>query len=198
MDAQIPSLCLASASPRRQQLLQQIGVRFVTAAGDIDESPLLDEEPAIYVERLARAKALAVWERRGGDLAVLGADTTVVLDGEILGKPTDEYDAVRMLARLSAREHLVLTSVALVTAHRVALCTSYNKVRFRATTSAERQAYWRTGEPLGKAGGYAIQGYGAVFVDNLQGSFSGVMGLPLTETAELLRDAEIPYWEPIV
>lgn len=190
-----PSLCLASASPRRQQLLRQIGVSFLVDVADVDETALVGESPDDYVERLARAKAQAVWARRGGDVPVLGADTTVVLDGEILGKPADEVAAIRMLARLSAREHLVLTSIALTCATGTEIRTSFNKVRFRATTAAERQTYWLSGEPLGKAGAYAIQGFGAVFVVNLQGSHSAVMGLPLAETADLLHAAGVPYWQ---
>ena len=190
-----PSLCLASASPRRQQLLRQIGVSFLVDVADVDETALAGESPDDYVERLARAKAQAAWARRGGDMPVLGADTTVVLDGEILGKPADEVAAIRMLARLSAREHLVLTSIALTCATGTEIRTSFNKVRFRATTAAERQTYWLSGEPLGKAGAYAIQGLGAVFVVNLQGSHSAVMGLPLAETADLLHVAGVPYWQ---
>ena len=190
-----PSLCLASASPRRQQLLRQIGVSFLVDVADVDETALAGESPDDYVERLARAKAQAVWARRGGDMPVLGADTTVVLDGEILGKPADEVAAIRMLTRLSAREHLVLTSIALTCATGTEIRTSFNKVRFRATTAAERQTYWLSGEPLGKAGAYAIQGLGAVFVVNLQGSHSAVMGLPLAETADLLLAAGVPYWQ---
>ena len=190
-----PSLCLASASPRRQQLLRQIGVSFLVDVADVDETALAGESPDDYVERLARAKAQAVWARRGGDVPVLGADTTVVLDGEILGKPADEVAAIRMLTRLSAREHLVLTSIALTCATGTEIRTSFNKIRFRATTAAERQTYWLSGEPLGKAGAYAIQGLGAVFVVNLQGSHSAVMGLPLAETADLLHVAGVPYWQ---
>ncbi|MBK6596409.1 MAG: septum formation inhibitor Maf [Proteobacteria bacterium] len=190
-----PSLCLASASPRRQQLLRQIGVSFLVDVADVDETALAGESPDDYVERLARAKAQAVWARRGGDMPVLGADTTVVLDGEILGKPADEVAAIRMLTRLSAREHLVLTSIALTCATGTEIRTSFNKIRFRATTAAERQTYWLSGEPLGKAGAYAIQGLGAVFVVNLQGSHSAVMGLPLAETADLLHVAGVPYWQ---
>ncbi|HPF25973.1 MAG TPA: nucleoside triphosphate pyrophosphatase [Steroidobacteraceae bacterium] len=193
-----PVLCLASASPRRQSLLRQIGVPFVVDVADLDESQQRDEAPDAYVERLARAKALAVWERRAGDLPVLGADTTVVVDGAILGKPSDQQEAVTMLARLSARQHVVLTSIALMSSAGLRQRTSLSKVSFRATTAAERQAYWRSGEPVGKAGGYAVQGFGAVFIESLQGSYSGVMGLPLHETAELLRVADIPYWQPHV
>lgn len=193
-----PVLCLASASPRRQALLRQIGVPFVVDVADLDESQQPGEAPDSYVERLAQAKALVVWERRGGDLPVLGADTTVVVDGTILGKPSDEQEAVTMLARLSGRQHLVLTSVALTSSDGLQQRTSLSKVSFRATTTAERQAYWRSGEPLGKAGGYAVQGFGAVFIEFLQGSYSGVMGLPLHDTAELLRAAGIPYWQPHV
>lgn len=186
---------LASASPRRGELLRQIGVEFRVRAADIDESPLPGEPPREYVLRLAAAKAAAV----GGALApqpapVLAADTAVVVDGEILGKPADAAEAERMLERLSGRVHEVLTAVALGAGGTIDTRLSRSEVRFRATTAAERAAYCRTGEPLDKAGAYAIQGLAAVFVEHLRGSFSGVMGLPLFETAELLVQCGVPMW----
>jgi septum formation protein len=192
-----PDLCLASASPRRRELLAQIGVRFVVDVADVDETLRTGEAPQAYVERVAAAKAAAVWERRAGELPVLGADTSVVLAGEVFGKPRDRSEALEMLERLSGREHEVITTVALVNATGLALRTSVSRVQFRTLTSAERAAYWDSGEPRGKAGAYAIQGLGAVFIANLSGSYSGVMGLPLYETAELLRAASVPMWRAV-
>jgi len=188
-----PVLCLASVSPRRRELLSQIGVPYVVAGANIDEAPVAGESPRSYVARLARQKALAV--RLGGQsLPVLAADTTVVLDGELFGKPADRADAIRMLQRLSGQAHEVLTAVALADDRGVAERLSLSSVRLRRLTEEECAAYWETGEPRDKAGGYAIQGLGAVFVEALQGSYSGVMGLPLFETAELLSRAGIPCW----
>jgi septum formation protein len=187
-------LCLASSSPRRRELLEQIGVRFVVDVADIDEALRPGEAPSQYVARLATEKAQAVFARRHGDLPVLGADTTVVIGAAVLGKPQDRDSALAMLAQLSGREHDVLTSIALVTSTSVGVRTSVSRVLFRAITPAEASAYWATGEPLGKAGGYAVQGLGAVFIERLAGSYSGVMGLPLFETAQLLEAATVPYW----
>jgi septum formation protein len=189
------SVCLASASPRRHELLAQIGVPYVVAVADVDEAVQRGERADDYVLRVARAKALAV-RARGMQLPVLAADTTVVLDGAICGKPADEAQAVAMLRRLAARTHQVLTAVALADARGVRERLSASEVRFRAIGAAECAAYWRSGEPRDKAGGYAIQGLGAVFVEHLAGSYSGVMGLPLFETAALLREAGVPCWQP--
>lgn len=188
-----PVLCLASMSPRRRELLAQIGVPHSVVAAHVDESLLPAEPPADYVARLARLKATTV-RQRGEALPVLAADTTVVLEGSVYGKPADRADGLAMLAALAGRTHQVLTAVALATDRSVALRINCSSVRFRDIERAEMEAYWETGEPRDKAGGYAIQGYGAVFVTALSGSFSGVMGLPLLETAELLRDAGIRYW----
>jgi septum formation protein len=190
-----PALVLASASPRRQELLAQIGVRHIVDVADVDEALMAGETALTYVERLARAKAAAVWARRGGDAAVLGADTAVVLDDVIYGKPLDRTDALRMLSKLSGREHSVHTAVALAWRDGVATRISSSSVRFRALSEHECVAYWNTGEPSGKAGAYAVQGYGAVFIADLRGSYSGVMGLPLYETAELLALAQVPMWQ---
>jgi septum formation protein len=187
-------LCLASASPRRRALLSQIGVPHTVYPADIDEAVLPAESPEAYVQRMARAKAVAVQAQRPA-LAVLAADTTVVVDGQICGKPHDEAAGVAMLQRLSGRDHQVLTAVALAAGAQVALRLSRSEVRFRALTTAECCAYWRSGEPCDKAGGYAIQGLGAVFVETLCGSYSGVMGLPLFETAQLLSAAGIACWQ---
>jgi nucleoside triphosphate pyrophosphatase len=188
-----PVITLASVSPRRRELLDQIGVPHVIVGAHIDESVLAGEFPHDYVQRMARGKALAVWKERSS-LPVLAADTTVVLDGDTLGKPRDRDDALRMLTRLSGRTHEVITAVALATRAGIALRLSVSSVRFRMLSAEECAAYWETGEPRDKAGAYAIQGRGAVFVESLQGSYSGVMGLPLFETVELLRAANVPYW----
>ena len=187
---------LASASPRRSALLDQIGVRYRTLAAEICETPLPDEPSERYVLRLAEEKAARVWERTRADGArpVLAADTTVVLDGRVLGKPRDAEDAMAMLAALSGRCHRVLTGVALRSEAGIASALSSCEVEFRETTEAERRAYCRTGEPLDKAGAYGIQGYGAVFVEKIHGSFSSVVGLPLAETARLLASVGEPRW----
>jgi septum formation protein len=191
---------LASASPRRRQLLSQIGVRFQVLSVDVDESIAAGEGAERYVVRLARAKAAAGLARRIAPrhAAVLGADTAVVAGGAILGKPVDCKDAERMLGLLSARTHEVLTAVALATDDGVLSHVSRSEVAFREITAEEARDYWNTGESRDKAGAYAIQGYGAVFVSRLRGSYSGVMGLPLFETAQLLRAAGVPCWKQAV
>ncbi|MFL6606140.1 MAG: Maf family protein [Steroidobacteraceae bacterium] len=193
MDSSNAVLCLASVSPRRRELLSQIGVPHVVVGADIDETFLAGEAPRDYVTRLAREKALAI-RRTGQKLPVLAADTTVVLGGKVFGKPDDQAQAVQMLGELSGRVHEVLTAVALADSHGVGERLSSSKVRFRKVSREESLAYWETGEPRDKAGGYAIQGLGAVFIEELSGSYSGVMGLPLFETGELLRAAGITYW----
>jgi septum formation protein len=193
MDSTKPVLCLASVSPRRRELLSQIGVPHVVVGADIDETFLPGEAPRDYVTRLAREKALAI-RRSGQQLPVLAADTTVVVDGKIFGKPGDQAQAVHMLGELSGRAHEVLTAVALADSRGVAGRLSSSTVRFRTVSLQECLAYWETGEPRDKAGAYAIQGLGAVFIESLSGSYSGVMGLPLFETGELLRAAGIAYW----
>jgi septum formation protein len=187
---------LASGSPRRRDLLAQIGVSFQLVAVEIDESVRPGEDPAAYVARLAAAKASAGAAVRpaGREAPVLAADTAVLLGGDILGKPADAADGARMLRRLSGRTHEVLTAVALAGAAGIESRLSRSTVSFRAISDAEIHDYWRTGEPCDKAGGYAIQGRAAVFVQDLRGSFSGVMGLPLYETAALLDGAGVPRW----
>ncbi len=184
-----PRLVLASASPRRRELLRQLGLDFDCRPQEIPEVRAPQEAPRAYVERLARDKAQCGWDRlhTGQALLVLGADTEVVLRNNVLGKPPDRDAALAMLAQLSGRSHAVLTAIALTDGQRTASCISTNRVRFRRISPAEADAYWATGEPADKAGGYAIQGRGAVFIEHLEGSYSGVMGLPLYETAELLR-----------
>jgi len=193
MSAPSPVLRLASVSPRRRELLTQIGVPHVVTGAHIDESVQPGERPHDYVQRMARTKAQTVREL-DLSLPVLGADTTVVLDGRVFGKPADRADALRMLGLLSGRTHEVLTAVALASTEGLSMRVSVSAVRFRAITTDEIAAYWKTGEPQDKAGAYAIQGLGAVFVELLSGSFSGVMGLPLFETSELLRAANVPCW----
>lgn len=182
----MPQLVLASTSPRRRELLAQLAVRFEVLSVSVDERPLPAELAADHVCRLALAKARAGAAEAGSLACVLGADTVVVLDGEIFGKPADRHAAVAMLRRLSGRTHTVLSAVARVQAgaHTVRLCES--QVTFRALSAGEIAAYCDTGEPLDKAGAYAIQGRAAAFVRHLTGSYSGVMGLPLFETADLL------------
>ena len=187
---------LASGSPRRRELLQQIGVPFRLVGTSVDESVRPDESAPAYVVRLAAAKADAGWEtnRTAIEAPVLAADTAVVLDGRILGKPADRQDAEAMLHQLSGRTHEVLTAIALRTAAGLESRISRSQVTFRSITHTEAQSYWKTGEPQDKAGAYAIQGLAAIFIADLRGSFSGVMGLPLFETAELLRNAGVPDW----
>ncbi|MNG87892.1 Maf-like protein YhdE [compost metagenome] len=191
------ALYLASGSPRRRELLTQIGVPFTVVSAPIDETPLADESATAYVERLARAKAAAGLASLGTEAGavVLGADTAVVLEGRILGKPENREDALSMLAALAGREHQVLTAVAVSDGHRcLSLCVA-SSVRFRPITDDEAQRYWASGEPQDKAGGYAIQGLAAVFVTGLEGSYSAVVGLPLSETAELLARMGIACWQ---
>jgi septum formation protein len=186
---------LASASPRRRALLEQIGVPFAVLVPEIDETQRAAELPESYVRRLAAAKAETIWAAtRSAPRPVLAADTTVVLDARVLGKPGDTSEALAMLETLSGRTHLVLTAVALRSAAGVSNVVNVSEVRFRPTTDAERRAYCETGEPLDKAGGYGIQGFGAAFVEHLSGSYSGVMGLPLCETALLLEGAGVRGW----
>src|ERR1700744_1895407 len=194
MKSHTPAVCLASVSPRRRELLAQIGVPHTVVGADIDETAQVGEAPRDYVVRMARQKALIVRER-GERLPVLAADTAVVLDNIIYGKPRDREDGLAMLGRLSGRTHEVLTAVALADSRGIDMRLSVSTVRFRGLTPQECSAYWETGEPRDKAGGYAVQGAAAVFIDSLSGSYSGVMGLPLFETAELLRAAGVPYWE---
>lgn len=165
---------------------------MVTPA-DIDETPHPAEPPGEYVVRLAREKADAVWVRHQ-DLPVFAADTTVVVDGEILGKPGSADEGRSMLRKLSGRGHFVHTGIALRTRHGIEDGLSTTEVEFAELTDDMIEAYWDSGEPQGKAGAYAIQGLGAVFVSDIVGSYTGVMGLPLFETAELLRHAGIPVW----
>ena len=189
-------LVLASASPRRKALLNQIGVKFHVHPVDMDESMRPGEDVVDHVRRLALDKARAGYEqtsRLGDDRAVLGADTVVNVDGDVLGKPRDQRQAAAFLARLSGRKHQVHTAVALVTANSERLAISSSEVEFAQLTEQQIAAYVKTGEPLDKAGAYAIQGIAGQFVVNLNGSYSGVMGLPLFETAQLLSASGIDH-----
>jgi septum formation protein len=185
---------LASGSPRRRELLEQIGVPFRLVGTAVDEAALAGEPAEAYVARVAAAKAAAGWAAAGPAAPVLAADTAVVLSGRILGKPSGRADGERMLGDLSGRTHQVLTSVAVRSAAGLAQRISVSEVTFRSIGADEAAAYWDTGEGHDKAGAYAIQGRAAVFIANLRGSYSGVMGLPLFETAELLAVAGVPRW----
>src|SRR5262245_5218445 len=186
-------LLLASASPRRRELLREAGVAFEVRPADVDERVLEGEVPEHYASRLARAKALRVAQESGGDPPrwVLGADTIVVLEGRIYGKPDDAEHAVRTLRALSGRTHRVLTAVALTRSDGSALreIRVESRVTLRAAPDPEIRAYVATGEPLDKAGAYAVQGAGGTLVERVEGSRSNVIGLPLDETLSLLREA---------
>jgi septum formation protein len=197
---------LASRSPRRRDLLKQIGVSFelfllredLRRGPDVDETPLPDESPGVYALRMAGAKAnMAVRQiayRGLPQKPVLAADTTVVFDDRIIGKPENAEHAARILRTLSGREHQVLTAVALALREKVETQISVSSVWFRELTDVDIRRYVETGEPLGKAGAYAIQGRAGAFVTRIAGSYSGIVGLPLVETAELLRKFDIPLW----
>ena len=191
-----PDLYLASSSPRRRDLLKQVGITFELVTGlDVDESLLEGETPEQYVVRLAREKALAGYNKIScteddssmAMVPVLGADTCIALDGKILGKPAGREDGIGMLQLLSGRSHRVLTAISLVDGglEQQLMCSSV--VEFKALELDEIESYWESGEPVDKAGAYAIQGIAAKFISNLQGSFSAVVGLPLYELAEMLR-----------
>jgi septum formation protein len=190
---------LASRSPRRRELLKQIGVNFELLllredprrGGDVDETPLADEPPDAYALRVASTKAdfaaRQIMQRSLPQHPVLAADTTVVLDGRILGKPADAGDAIQMVQALSGREHQVITAVAMARKEQLETRLSVSNVRFREISEFDIRRYITSGEPLDKAGAYAIQGRAAVFITRIEGSYSGIMGLPLAETADLLQ-----------
>lgn len=180
-----PQLYLASRSPRRQELLRQAGLRFELVAADVAEQRAPDQTPAEYAVAMALAKARAA--RPPAALPVLGADTDVVLNDRILGKPAGKAEALDMLRRLAHRTHEVYSAVAVVAGERSETALSVTRVTFGPVTPAQAEAYWETGEPADKAGAYAIQGLGAQFVKEIHGSYSGVVGLPLYETLQLLQ-----------
>ena len=188
-----PQLILASASPRRAELLRQLGLAFTVVPSDIDESARDGEAVVDTVTRLALTKARSVAVTHA--LPVLGADTMVVVDGVSLGKPRDRADALAMLAQLSGRAHDVLTAVALVHSERSEVRLSRSSVLFREISRAEADAYWRSGEPRDKAGGYGIQGIGGIFARRIEGSYSGIVGLPLAETEALLQAFGVDTWQ---
>ncbi|MEX2494850.1 MAG: Maf family protein [Woeseia sp.] len=182
---------LASASPRRRDILASLGICHSWEGVDIDETPLPDEPAAEMALRLALNKARESRRRRGGDVAILGADTVVALDARLFGKPSCRKEGLAMLSELSGRVHKVFTAVVLGTASREVDAISATDVRFRRIEPEEALRYWDTGEPADKAGAYAIQGLGGMFVEKLTGSWSGVVGLPVFETARLLREIGI-------
>lgn len=187
-DQKLPTVLLASASPRRRQLLEQIGVRFEVVTVDVLEQKLPAESPVAYVQRVALAKAAAGRALFKQDpRPVIGADTAVVLGDKVFGKPQNQADAFSMLRQLTNRTHQVLSAVAVVAGGASSVVLSHSEVTFGDLSDEEITAYWHTGEPVGKAGGYAIQGRAAAFIYHLSGSYSGVMGLPLYETVQLLQ-----------
>ncbi|MCK4841982.1 MAG: septum formation inhibitor Maf [Methylococcales bacterium] len=184
-------LILASASPRRKELLDQIGVSYIVHTVDVDETPKVGEFAIDYVVRIAAEKSAVCLNELHGTLPILAADTSVVIDGHILGKPRDKADALSMLKQLSGKTHTVYSAVSLrckgsSSEFQHFQVLSKTEVQFRQITTKEMHNYWATGEPQGKAGGYAIQGLASIFVESITGSFSGVVGLPLFETAQLL------------
>lgn len=182
-----PSLILASSSERRKEILEAMGIAFTIRIADVDETPLAGEAPADMVLRLASAKAAAI--PAGPGELVIAADTAVVLGEECFGKPADFEDALRVLSALSGQTHQVMTGLAVASAASVATALSVTDVRFRDIDPDEVRRYWQSGEPQGKAGAYAIQGRGGMFVEAIMGSYTGVVGLPVFETARLLQAA---------
>lgn len=201
-------LYLASRSPRRREILQQIGIRFDTLVpgratddeDDVDETPFPGENPVAYVERVTRAKAAngrrILQSRDLPPQPVLAADTALAFEGEVIGKPVDRADACRILSRLSGRTHVVLTGLALDYQRRTEYLLSTSEVTFRTLSTAEIEAYVDSGEPMDKAGAYGIQGRAGLFVQHLSGSYTGVMGLPVCELGELLRRFGLNPLEP--
>ncbi len=184
---------LASQSPRRQELLSQIGIEFELVHAEIDETPLKNEESGQYVQRIAAEKALNAF-RTDMSKPLLAADTSVICDDRILGKPENEQDFLAMFEILSDNAHQVITAIAVTNkqeASAIKTSVSVSEVLFRKITRNEAIHYWQTGEPVDKAGGYGIQGKGAVFIRQISGSYSGIMGLPLFETAELLKEFNV-------
>ena len=189
-------LILASASPRREKLLRQLGVNFVSEPQDIIEEKRIDESPEKFVKRMAEEKASSAFgKRKENDIVVVASDTIVVCDKRVLGKPKDKSDGIKMLLTLSNKTHRVLSAVTVANTLRYKSTVSETSVSFREISEIEAECYWDSGEPEGKAGGYAIQGCGAVFVQSINGSYSGVMGLPLFQTAQLLSEFGIHSWQ---
>lgn len=182
-----PSLILASSSPRRKEILESMGLVFTVRSADVDESVQQVEPAEDMVLRLAAAKATAI-DLQAGQI-IIGADTAVVLGATVFGKPADADDALHMLLKLSGETHQVMTGVAVASARGLQTVVSVTDVRFREIGTDEARRYWHSGEPRDKAGAYAIQGRGGVFVEAIMGSYTGVVGLPVFETARLLREA---------
>ena len=187
-------IILASASPRRKELLDQIKVTYKVHPVDLDETPLPDETPLDYVQRLAAEKSAACVAQLKTEIPVLAADTAVILGSVIMGKPKDQADALAMLTQLSGKTHQVYSAISL-RGREHSQAVSITEVTFRRLTEREMLDYWHSGEPVDKAGSYAIQGMGGVFVESIKGSFSGVVGLPLFETAELLSKQGIELFK---
>ena len=187
-------IILASASPRRKELLDQIKVTYKVHPVDLDETPLSNETPLHYVQRLAAEKSAACMAQLNSEIPVLAADTSVILGNLILGKPKDQADALAMLTQLSGKTHQVYSAISL-RGREHSQAVSITEVTFRRLTEREILDYWRSGEPVDKAGSYAIQGMGSMFVESIKGSFSGVVGLPLFETAQLLSKQGIELFK---
>ena len=187
-------IILASASPRRKELLDQIKVTYKVHPVDLDETPLPNETPLDYVQRLAAEKSAACMAQLNTEIPVLAADTAVILGDMIMGKPKDQADALAMLTQLSGKTHQVYSAISL-RGREHSQAVSITEVTFRRLTEREILDYWHSGEPVDKAGSYAIQGMGGVFVESIKGSFSGVVGLPLFETAELLSKQGIELFK---
>ena len=187
-------IILASASPRRKELLDQIKVSYQVYPVDLDETPLPNEKPLAYVRRLAAEKSAACVAQLKTDKPVLAADTSVILGNVIMGKPQNQVEAIAMLSQLSGRTHQVYSAISL-RGREHSQAVSITEVKFRRLTQQEILDYWYTGEPLDKAGSYAIQGLGGMFVESIVGSFSGVVGLPLFETAQLLSKQGIEFFK---
>ena len=187
-------IILASASPRRKELLDQIKVIYKVYPVDLDETPLLNEAPLDYVQRLAAEKSAACKAQLNTEIPVLAADTTVCWEGVIMGKPKNQADCLAMLTQLSGKTHQVYSAISL-RGREHTQAVSITEVTFRCLTEREILDYWHSGEPVDKAGSYAIQGMGGVFVESIKGSFSGVVGLPLFETAELLSKQGIELFK---
>jgi len=187
-----PMLILASQSPRRKELLSQLGYKFKTLAANIDETVIEGELPAQYVLRLAKEKALFITQQQSEDCIVLGSDTSVVLNQDILGKPEDIEQCCQQLMLLSNNTHQVLTAIAAIKNQQIVSALITTEVTFKSLTIDEIKRYWQTGEPQDKAGAYGIQGIGGQFVTQIKGSYSAVVGLPLYETAKLLAELDLP------
>ena len=193
-DSNETRLVLASASPRRRELLQQIGVGFRIVVADVEEKPLPKESPADFVLRMAREKAMDVMRREPGHLPVLGSDTAVILEGRILGKPESRNEAMEMLNSLSGKTHEVYSAVVVaVSEAEIHEALSISRVTFSDLEPEWIESYIDTGDPMDKAGAYGVQGKAAEKISNIEGSFYGVMGLPLYETAQLLKRAQVLF-----